>query len=48
MKAQKITKDEFSREAARKVAVKGKRAKSPIFSPDLHAMLLAADADMRG
>jgi hypothetical protein len=47
-KAQKITEEEARREAARKVAVKEIRANSPIFSPDLHAILLAADAVRRG
>jgi hypothetical protein len=47
-KAQKITEYEARKEAARKVAVEEKRTKSLIFSPDLHAMLLAADAVKRG
>jgi hypothetical protein len=46
-KAQKFSQDEACREAARKAAVQDKRAKAPIFSPDLHAMLLVADADKR-
>ena len=47
-KAQKITEDEARREAARKAAVEERRANSPIFFPDLHAMLLTTDAVGRG
>ena len=47
-KAQKSTEEEARREAVRKAAVEENRTKSPIFSPDLHAILLAADAVRRG
>ena len=43
-KAQRLTEDNTRREAARAVAVEDKRAKSPILTADLYAMLGAADA----
>jgi len=44
-KAQRVTEDGSRREAARTAAVGDMRAKSPILTADLHAMLVAVDAD---
>ena len=44
-KALRTTDEDSRREAARLAAVGERRAKSPILNADLHAMLVAADAD---
>ena len=46
-KTQRFTKEGSDIEVARTSAVEKKRAKSNIFSPDLHAMLVVADASRR-
>jgi len=43
-KAQRATEENIRREAARTTAVTERRAKSPVLSPDLRAMLLASNA----
>jgi hypothetical protein len=46
-KTQRFTEEISRKEVARTTTVEEKRAKSPIFSPDLSAMLVAADAVRR-
>jgi len=46
-KPQRATEEEARREAARSAALAEKRAKSPIFFPDLQTLLASADADRR-
>ena len=44
-KAQRVSGEGSRRESARKTVVGERRAKSPALSPDLYALLAAADAD---
>ncbi len=47
MKTKRFTKEGSRRKIAPTSAVEEKRAKSPIFSPDLHVILVVADAIKR-
>ena len=44
-KAQRHTEEDARKESARAAVVEQKREKSPILTPDLHAILSIADAD---
>ncbi len=46
-KTQRLTEEDARRETARATAVEAKRAMTPTSTPDLHAMLVGADAERR-